>query len=117
MAVYVLIYNPGTDNEGIHSLKLHGEDTILMFEDEDDAVRFATLLEAQDFPVPTIEAIDPAEMRSFCQQNGFHCQFVPQGTLVVPPEANVAETDWQPDAPKPAGDGLDEIRRRLERLL
>ncbi len=115
MGVYVLIYNSGSENEGIHSLKLHGEDTILLFEDEDDAVRFATLLEAQDFPVPTVEAIDPEEMRLFCHQNGFHCQVVPQGALVVPPETNIAATDWQPDAPP--GDGLDEIRRRLERLL
>ncbi|MEN9216389.1 MAG: DUF3110 domain-containing protein [Gloeomargarita sp. HHBFW_bins_162] len=117
MAVYVLIYNPGTDNEGIHSIKLQDEDTILMFEDEDDAVRFANFLEAQDFPVPTVQPIDPEEIRLFCQESGFHYQLVPQGTLVMPPENNVTQTDWQPDAPKPAGDGLDEIRRRLERLL
>jgi hypothetical protein len=115
MGVYVLIYNSGSDHEGIHSLKLNGEDTILLFEDEDDAVRFATLLEAQDFPVPTVERIDPEEMRWFCQENGFHCQVVPQGALMIPPPANLTETDWQPETP--AGDGLDEIRRRLERLL
>jgi hypothetical protein len=115
MGVYVLIYNSGSDNEGIHSLKLQGEDTILMFEDEDDAVRFATLLEAQDFPVPTVEQIDPEEVRCFCEQNGFHWQLVPRGALVIPPPHNVTETDWQPN--RPASDELDEIRRRLERLL
>ncbi|APB33603.1 hypothetical protein GlitD10_1283 [Gloeomargarita lithophora Alchichica-D10] len=115
MGVYVLIYNPGTDNEGIHSLKLQGEDTILMFEAEDDALRFATFLEAQDFPVPTVEAIDPEEMQLFCHQSGFHCQLVPAGALLMPPETNITNTDWQPEPP--AGDGLDEIRRRLERLL
>ncbi|MEN9207208.1 MAG: DUF3110 domain-containing protein [Gloeomargarita sp. GMQP_bins_120] len=116
MRVYVLIYNPGTDNEGIHSLKVGGEETILMFEDQDDAARFADYLEAQDFPVPTVQAIDPEEIRQFCQENGFHYQLVPAGTLLLPPERNVERTDWQPDA-TPAGDGLDEIRRRLERLL
>ncbi len=116
MGVYVLIYNSGSDNEGIHSLKLHGEDTILLFEGEDDAVRFATLLEAQDFPVPSVETMDAEEMRLFCEQNGFHYQVVPQGTLVVPPETNLATTDWQPDAPPARDDDLDEIRRRLERL-
>ncbi|MCS7030231.1 MAG: DUF3110 domain-containing protein [Gloeomargarita sp. SKYG116] len=114
MQVYVLIYNPGTDNEGIHSLKLQGEDTILMFEDRDDALRFADYLEAQDFPVPTVEAIDPEEIRQFCEEHGFHYQLVPAGTLLLPPEQNVERTDWQPT---PADDGLDEIRRRLERLL
>jgi hypothetical protein len=34
---------------------------------------------------------------------------------MIPPPANLTETDWQPETP--AGDGLDEIRRRLERLL
>jgi hypothetical protein len=85
MGVYVLIYNSGSDHEGIHSLKLNGEDTILLFEDEDDAVRFATLLEAQDFPVPTVEQIDPEEMRWFCQENGFSLSSCSPGSLDDPP--------------------------------
>ncbi len=115
MAVYVLIYNAGSDNEGIHSLKVQGEDTILMFEDEDDALRFATLLEAQDFPVPTVEPIDPEEVQWFCQEHGFHCQRVPRGALVIPPPTNLDKTDWQPE--RTPSEELDEIRRRLERLL
>ena len=37
---------------GIHSLELAGQTVVLMFENRDDAERYAGLLEAQDFPTP-----------------------------------------------------------------
>ena len=55
MKVHVLLYNPGNENEGIHSLELNGSTAVLMFENVDDAERYCGLLEAQDFPVPTID--------------------------------------------------------------
>ncbi|WP_297041304.1 DUF3110 domain-containing protein, partial [Thermosynechococcus sp. OHK43] len=58
MRVYVLLYNPGTENEGIHSLQLGDRNLILMFESEDDANRYAMLLEAQDFHPPSVVPID-----------------------------------------------------------
>ena len=50
MRVFVLLYDAGKDNEGIHSLELAGKTAVLMFENADDAERYAGLLEAQDFP-------------------------------------------------------------------
>ena len=49
MNVFVLLYNSGTDKEGIHSIELKGRTIVLMFEDNDDATRYCGLLEAQDF--------------------------------------------------------------------
>ncbi len=49
MRVFVLIFNAGTDNEGIHTIRVGDRNKILMFESEDDALRFALMLEAQDF--------------------------------------------------------------------
>ncbi|BAZ07990.1 DUF3110 domain-containing protein [Calothrix sp. NIES-3974] len=131
MRVFVLIFNPGTDNEGIHSIRVGDQNQILMFESEDDANRFAMMLEAQDFPTPTVEAIDDAEIKEFCAAANFDYQFVPaDGTLVIPPENNVETTDWDPNQPPSqpsisADDGeteysdseLDRIRRQLEGLL
>ena len=37
MLVHVLLYEAGTESEGIHSLELKGSTVILMFEDKDDA--------------------------------------------------------------------------------
>ncbi|NES44991.1 MAG: DUF3110 domain-containing protein, partial [Moorea sp. SIO2C4] len=63
--VYVLLFNARTENEGIHTIQIGDKQTVLMFEKEDDATRFALLLEAQDFPTPTVEAIDLEEIEEF----------------------------------------------------
>lgn len=144
MQVFVLLFNVGTDNEGLHTLQLNGQDWVLMFEDEDDATRYALLLEAQDFLTPTVEAIAQEEIEEFCNGAGFGYHLIPKGfvpesdlerLLVMPPERNVAETDWEreqkgqssPAEPTPEPDNddeailsateLEQMRRRLEGLL
>jgi hypothetical protein len=124
--VFVLIFNPRTDNEGIHSIQIGDRNWILMFESEDDATRYAMLLEAQDFLSPSVEAIDAAEIEEFCEGAGYECKLIPEGFVpegdaerlfLVPPETNLEETDWKPDAPQPEVSDLDRIRRQLEGLL
>ena len=66
MRVYVLLFNAGTENEGIHTIQMGDRNKVLIFEDEDDATRFGILLEAQDFPTATVEAIDKEEIEEFC---------------------------------------------------
>jgi hypothetical protein len=134
MQVYVLLFNAGTDNEGIHSLNANGRNTVLMFEHEDDAIRFGLMLEAQDFPSPTVESFDQNDIEDFCQGAGLDYKQVPTGTLVTPPETNMEQTDWDPDnpgdearasfdAPDSTDDSglsqqeLDLMRQRLEKLL
>ncbi|MGB8701435.1 MAG: DUF3110 domain-containing protein [Thermosynechococcaceae cyanobacterium] len=131
MRVYVLLFNARTDNEGIHTIKLKQsdgdadyQDVVLAFEQEDDATRFALLLEAQDFPEATVEAIDAEELEEFCESSGLVIQQVTAGMLAVPPDTNVDSTDWQPEgspvtpAPDPSEMlDLDAIKRRLENLL
>jgi hypothetical protein len=124
MNVFVLLFNTGSDNEGIHTLKLKDpemdgmqRDVVLAFEEEDDATRFALLLEAQDFPAPVVEMLDQEEIELFCQESGLKIQFVEKGTLAVPPESNVEQTDWQQDDQRVQENELDRMRRQLENLL
>ncbi|MGR3276165.1 DUF3110 domain-containing protein [Acaryochloris marina NIES-2412] len=130
MRVFVLLFNAGTENEGIHSLQKqvstdegsYTQDVVLAFEEEDDATRFALMLEAQDFPAATVEGFDQEEIETFCDSAGLELELIPMGSLAVPPETNVDRTDWQadqPDADQPDADvnDLDQIRRRLENLL
>lgn len=134
MVVYVLLFNARTENEGIHTLQVDGEDVVLMFENEDDATRFALMLEAQDFPEATVEAIDQTDIEDFCQDAGYGCKLVPEGSLAVPPDQTVETLAWDPDAspadgrPAPAdGDDeaanalsqqeLDRLRQQFEKLL
>lgn len=122
MRVYVLLFNTGSENQGIHSLKMGDRDIVLMFESEDDATRFAVMLEAQDFPEPTVEEIDSEEIEAFCQEAGYEARHIPQGELITPPDSTVPQMDWNlPEKGKSAQasspDDLDEVRRRLEKLL
>ena len=50
-----------------------------MFEDIDDAERYKGLLEAQDFPVPSIELIDKHEIELFCENAGYVSRLVEKG--------------------------------------
>ena len=140
MSVHVLLFDAGSDNEGIHSLELNGTTVVLLFEDRDDAERYAGLLEAQDFPAPTVEAIERREMEEFCSNAGYEARFVPAGflpqsaedrLLIAPPEKNMDVTSWREqedpnsepavsaaDDPISTGNAeLEDFRRRLEGLL
>ncbi len=131
MRVFVLLFNAGSENEGIHTIREGGRNKILMFESEDDATRFALQLEAQDFPSPSVEEIDDEEIKEFCQGAGYEYELIPANdqSLVLPPELNVEETDWQTEnqekqinteasTEQEMSDAeLDSIRRKLEGLL
>ncbi|MBW4505826.1 MAG: DUF3110 domain-containing protein [Scytonematopsis contorta HA4267-MV1] len=125
MRVFVLLFNANTENEGIHTIREGDRNKVLMFESEDDATRFSLMLEAQDFPTATVEAIDPEEVKEFCAEANFDWELIPENSaLVLPPDTNVDETDWQAEAEKqkptdmPTSEpDLDSIRRRLEGLL
>ncbi|ARV59713.1 hypothetical protein BZZ01_14685 [Nostocales cyanobacterium HT-58-2] len=136
MRVFVLLFNARTENEGIHTIRVGDRNKVLMFESEDDAARFALMLEAQDFPTPTVEALDSEEVKEFCQSAGYDWEIVPENeSLAIPPEINVEETDWQPESDEDVAEEtlprnqesqekselsdseLDSIRRKLEGLL
>ena len=133
MLVHVLLYDAGQDSEGIHSLELSGQTVVLMFENCDDAKRYAGLLEAQDFPTPTVEALDQHEVELFCTEAGYEARLVETGfvpksdderLMLAPPTANRDVSNWQTEdqpgdgvPPTSPSDGLDDVRRRLEGLL
>ncbi len=120
MQVFVLLFNARTDNEGIHTIQIGDRNRVLMFESEDDATRFGVMLEAQDFPTATVEALDDEEIKEFCNSVDYDWELIPAGALTLPPETNVEETTWQPQQKPPSemsSSELDAIRRRLEGLL
>ena len=122
MRVFILLFNARKENEGVHTIQIGDRNKVLMFELEEDAERFGILLEAQDFPTPSVEAIDDEDVKAFCTDADYDWELIPAGALAIPPESNLEETSWQPDA-KPADSEemsqkeLDAIRRRLEGLL
>ena len=147
MRVHVLLFDAGTDSEGIHSLEIAGRTVVLLFENPDDAERYAGLLEAQDFPAPTVETLDREDVDLFCREAGYEARLIESGFVpsndeerlfMAPPQSNRDVSNWKDDAvsddglaeqqaAEPARQGLetesesnpelDEVRRRLEGLL
>ena len=147
MRVHVLLFNAGTDSEGIHSLEIAGRTVVLLFENPDDAERYAGLLEAQDFPIPTVEALEREDVDLFCREAGYEARLIESGFVpnndeerlfMAPPQSNRDVSNWKDDAvsddamaqqqaAEPVRQGLetepssnpelDELRRRLEGLL
>lgn len=124
MIVYVLLFNIGTDAEGIHTIQVGDRNKVLMFEDQDDASRYALLLEAQDFGSPSVEAIDSTEIEQFCRGSGYDLELVETGKLAIPPEKNLEQTDLSMDLADQTDESdsmsaqeLDRIRNQLEGLL
>ena len=130
MQVWVLLYNARTDNEGIYTLQIESNNIIVAFEQEDDAIRYAGMLEAQDFLTLTVENIDKQELEEFCEDAKYDLNIVPTDALLVPPEKNVDKTDWSKALDQDeniSSEPEDEVaiedpviammRRRLENLL
>ena len=133
----MLLFDSGSEVEGIHTLELNGRTVVLMFEEVDDALRYAGLLAAQDFPEATPEAISREEIELFCGQAGYEAQSVPSGfmpgtaeerLMLAPPEQNLDTNEWreQQDQPQQApaetaqpavNPELEAFRRSLEGLL
>ena len=127
MNIFVLLYNSGTDKEGIHSIELKGRTIVLMFEEEDDATRYCGLLEAQDFPIPTVEKIDMDEIKDFCIKLDYEYKlveknFVPKTTedrlLISPPQKNLEVESWNEDKNNNKDNiDINTIKENLEKLL
>tara|TARA_Y100000991_G_C21654552_1_gene213941 strand:+ start:121 stop:504 length:384 start_codon:yes stop_codon:yes gene_type:complete len=127
MNIFVLLYNFGTEKEGIHSIELKDRTIVLMFEEKDDAERYCGLLEAQDFPLPTIEMINIDEIKEFCAKLDYECKlveknFVPKTAedrlLISPPQKNLEVENWnQEETKKDSNIDLNSIKENLEKLL
>tara|TARA_B100000579_G_C22132509_1_gene532690 strand:+ start:69 stop:461 length:393 start_codon:yes stop_codon:yes gene_type:complete len=130
MLVHVLLYEPGTESEGIHSLELKGSTVILMFQDKDDAERYCGLLEAQDFPKPSVEELTRVDIETFCVEAGYEARFVEKGfipssdeerLMISPPLSNLEVGNWHNRDDKSnkisSDDQLEDIKKRLENLL
>ena len=130
MLVHVLLYEAGTESEGIHSLELKGTTVILMFQDRDDADRYCGLLEAQDFPTPTVQELTRVDIEAFCLEAGYEARFVEKGfipttdeerLMISPPLSNLEVGNWNDkdilNNHDDSNNKLEDIKKRLENLL
>jgi|TARA_R100001443_G_scaffold453_9_gene1724 hypothetical protein len=77
----------GREDEGAYSVQNEEGDSILyLFEEQDDAVRYAMMLEDMDYPEMHVMEVDPAAMLNLCQNYDYEYTVITPNDIVIPPD-------------------------------
>ena len=82
--MYILAVT-GKEKEGAYSVKGESNQLVYMFLDKDDAVRYAGLLEADNFPDMSVVEVDDREIIQACVTSGNEYYVVTPDDIVIPP--------------------------------
>ena len=83
--MFILTIN-GRETEGAYSvLDDEGEHILYLFEEEDDAVRYAMLLEEDGYPEMHVIEFEDSLMIKTCQSHGYHYTIITPDDIVIPP--------------------------------
>ena len=76
----------GKETEGAYSVKSDdGEQVLYLFEDEDDAIRYALLLEDQNFPEMHVIEVEDDVMLKTCEVHDYKYTVISTNDIVIPP--------------------------------
>ena len=76
----------GKETEGAYSVTGEdGEQVLYLFEDEDDAIRFALLLEDQDYPEMHVIEVDGKFVIKTCEMHDYRYSVITKNDIVIPP--------------------------------
>ena len=79
----------GKESEGAYSIAdENGEQVLYIFEDEDDAIRFALLLEDQDYPEMHVIEVDDKVVVKTCELHDYRYSIITKNDIVIPPIEN-----------------------------
>ena len=83
--MFILTIN-GKEKEGAYSVTDDEGDQILyLFEEEDDAVRYAMMLEEDDYPEMHIIEIEDEVILKTCELHGYQYTIITPDDIVIPP--------------------------------
>jgi hypothetical protein len=84
--MFILTIN-GRETEGAYSVTDDEGDQILyLFEEEDDAVRYAMMLEENDCPEMHVIEIEDDVMINTCEIHGYKYAIITPNDIVIPPD-------------------------------
>ena len=76
----------GNEAEGAYSVTGDdGEQVLYLFEDEDAAIRYALLLEDQDFPEMHVIEVDGKVVIKTCEMHDYRYSVITKNDIVIPP--------------------------------
>ena len=77
----------GKEDAGAYSVQNElGEDVLYIFEEEDDAVRYALMLEDNGYPEMHVIEVEPATMISMCETHEYEYTIITSNDIVIPPD-------------------------------
>jgi len=77
----------GKENEGAYSVKdEHGDQILYLFEEEDDATRYAIMLEQEDYPEMHVIEVEDEVMIKTCEVHDYNYTVITADDIVVPPD-------------------------------
>lgn len=86
--MYILTLE-GREEQGAYSVtNQKGQQILYLFEEEDDALRFAMMLEEDDYPSLVVIEIDDDLIIKTCEINRYEYAIITANDIVIPPEQN-----------------------------
>lgn len=86
--MFILTIN-GREKEGAYSVTDDdGEQIIYLFEEEDDAVRYAMMLEEDGYPEMHVIEIEDEVMIKTCEMHDYKYTVITANDIVIPPETD-----------------------------
>jgi hypothetical protein len=77
----------GREKDGAYSVTDDdGMQVLYLFEEEDDAVRFAMMLEDSGFPEMHVIEVEDSVMLKTCEIHGYQYSIITNNDIVIPPE-------------------------------
>jgi hypothetical protein len=84
--MFILTIN-GRETEGAYSVTNdEGEQILYLFEEEDDAVRYAMMLEENDYPEMHVIEIEDDIMIKTCEIHDYRYTIITPNDIVIPPD-------------------------------
>ena len=79
----------GQEEEGAYAVADEdGERALYMFEEEDDAIRYGGLLEAEDYPPMTVVEVEDQLAIKTCNVYNYRFVIISEDDFVIPPREN-----------------------------
>ena len=77
----------GKESEGAYSVKdLDGNQVLYLWEEEDDATRFAMMLEEEDYPEMHVIEVEDEVMIKTCEAHDYSYTVITEDDIVIPPD-------------------------------
>jgi len=86
--MFILTIN-GKETEGAYSvIDDEGEHILYLFQEEDDAVRYAMMLEDDGYPEMHVIEIEDDVMIQTCEMHGYQYTIITPDDIVIPPNTD-----------------------------